>query len=180
MRRVLLVLILLLGRCAVAEADDASVVVSAWKQANSMVPRVARLPEPPPVRFIEPVRYVLISGQFVRMCGETVQLGGGQIVFIYTGKREAVLAFDSLVHEFLHVLDNAGHLRGSMDAETWVTSLWPRTCPTAARPGEESPVDHLHEGVKIRKEDVLINFVEVPKGNWSFGNGEAQYVTPPK
>jgi formylglycine-generating enzyme required for sulfatase activity len=40
--------------------------------------------------------------------------------------------------------------------------------------------DHLHEGVKIRKEDVLINFVEVPKENWSFGNGGAQYVTPPK
>jgi phenylpyruvate tautomerase PptA (4-oxalocrotonate tautomerase family) len=40
--------------------------------------------------------------------------------------------------------------------------------------------DHLHEGVEIRKEDVLINFVEVPKENWSFGNGEAQYVTPPK
>jgi 4-oxalocrotonate tautomerase len=40
--------------------------------------------------------------------------------------------------------------------------------------------DHLYEGVKIRKEDVLINFVEVPKENWSFGNGEAQYVTPPK
>jgi len=33
--------------------------------------------------------------------------------------------------------------------------------------------NHLHEGVKIRKEDVLINFVEVPKENWSFGNGEA-------
>jgi 4-oxalocrotonate tautomerase len=40
--------------------------------------------------------------------------------------------------------------------------------------------DHLHEGVKIRKEDVLINLVEVPKENWSFGNGEAQYVTPPR
>jgi len=40
--------------------------------------------------------------------------------------------------------------------------------------------DHLHEGVKIRKEDVLINFVEVPKENCSFGNGEAQYVTPQK
>ena len=39
--------------------------------------------------------------------------------------------------------------------------------------------DRLHEGVKIRREDVLINFVEVPKENWSFGNGEAQYVTPP-
>src|SRR5207253_9786998 len=40
--------------------------------------------------------------------------------------------------------------------------------------------DHLHEGVKIRKEDVLINFVEVAKENCSFGNGEAQYVTPQK
>ena len=33
--------------------------------------------------------------------------------------------------------------------------------------------DRLHEGVKIRREDVLINLVEVPKENWSFGNGEA-------
>jgi 4-oxalocrotonate tautomerase len=40
--------------------------------------------------------------------------------------------------------------------------------------------DRLHEGVEIRKEDVFINLVEVPKENWSFGNGEAQYVTPPK
>jgi phenylpyruvate tautomerase PptA (4-oxalocrotonate tautomerase family) len=29
----------------------------------------------------------------------------------------------------------------------------------------------------IRKEDVLINLVEVKKENWSFGNGVAQYAT---
>jgi phenylpyruvate tautomerase PptA (4-oxalocrotonate tautomerase family) len=29
----------------------------------------------------------------------------------------------------------------------------------------------------LRKEDILINLVEVAKENWSFGNGEAQYVT---
>ena len=40
--------------------------------------------------------------------------------------------------------------------------------------------DRLHEGVKIRKEDVFINLVEVPKENWSFGNGEAQYVSVSK
>jgi 4-oxalocrotonate tautomerase len=34
----------------------------------------------------------------------------------------------------------------------------------------------LHESLKLRKEDVLINLVEVPKENWSFGNGEAQYA----
>jgi phenylpyruvate tautomerase PptA (4-oxalocrotonate tautomerase family) len=28
----------------------------------------------------------------------------------------------------------------------------------------------------VRKEDVFINLVEVKKGNWSFGNGEAQYA----
>ena len=38
--------------------------------------------------------------------------------------------------------------------------------------------DNLHEGVKLRREDVLINLVEVPKENWSFGNGEAQYASP--
>ena len=36
--------------------------------------------------------------------------------------------------------------------------------------------DGLHEGVKLRREDVLINLVEVPKENWSFGKGEAQYA----
>jgi 4-oxalocrotonate tautomerase len=37
--------------------------------------------------------------------------------------------------------------------------------------------DRLHEGIELRKEDVFINLIEVPKENWSFGNGLAQYVT---
>lgn len=37
--------------------------------------------------------------------------------------------------------------------------------------------DLLHQEVGLRKEDVLINLVEVAKENWSFGNGEAQYAT---
>jgi 4-oxalocrotonate tautomerase len=36
--------------------------------------------------------------------------------------------------------------------------------------------DLLHQELQIRKEDVMINLVEVPKENWSFGNGEAQYA----
>lgn len=41
--------------------------------------------------------------------------------------------------------------------------------------------DGLYESLKLRREDVFINLVEVVKENWSFGNGEAQYapVTPP-
>lgn len=35
----------------------------------------------------------------------------------------------------------------------------------------------LAQKAGVRKEDVLINLVEVPKENWSFGNGEAQYAT---
>jgi 4-oxalocrotonate tautomerase len=38
--------------------------------------------------------------------------------------------------------------------------------------------DGLHHALKLRREDVFINLVEVAKENWSFGNGEAQYVTP--
>jgi 4-oxalocrotonate tautomerase len=38
--------------------------------------------------------------------------------------------------------------------------------------------DGLHEALKLRREDVFINLVEVQKENWSFGNGEAQYVSP--
>jgi 4-oxalocrotonate tautomerase len=37
--------------------------------------------------------------------------------------------------------------------------------------------DGLHERLGIRREDVLINLVEVSKENWSFGNGVAQYAT---
>jgi 4-oxalocrotonate tautomerase len=37
--------------------------------------------------------------------------------------------------------------------------------------------DGLHKQLKVRPEDVFINLVEVAKENWSFGNGEAQYVT---
>ena len=37
--------------------------------------------------------------------------------------------------------------------------------------------DRLHRGVTLRKEDVFINLVEVPKENWSYGNGLAQYVS---
>ena len=37
--------------------------------------------------------------------------------------------------------------------------------------------DGLHEALMVRREDVFINLVEVPKENWSFGNGEAQYVS---
>src|ERR1700754_1466946 len=36
-------------------------------------------------------------------------------------------------------------------------------------------VDDPHEHLKIRREDVVINLVEVAKENWSFGNGIAQY-----
>jgi 4-oxalocrotonate tautomerase len=36
--------------------------------------------------------------------------------------------------------------------------------------------DGLHETLKLRREDVFINLVEVQKENWSFGNGEAQYA----
>jgi len=35
----------------------------------------------------------------------------------------------------------------------------------------------LAEKPGVRPEDVMINLVEVAKANWSYGNGEAQYVT---
>lgn len=40
----------------------------------------------------------------------------------------------------------------------------------------QAVADGLHEGVKLRREDVFINLVEVHREDWSFGNGEAQYV----
>jgi phenylpyruvate tautomerase PptA (4-oxalocrotonate tautomerase family) len=36
--------------------------------------------------------------------------------------------------------------------------------------------DGLHQRLGLRREDVFISLVEVPKENWSFGTGEAQYA----
>ncbi len=36
--------------------------------------------------------------------------------------------------------------------------------------------ENLAKNPGLRKEDVFVNLVEVPKENWSFGNGIAQYA----
>jgi 4-oxalocrotonate tautomerase len=36
--------------------------------------------------------------------------------------------------------------------------------------------DDIHDQLNMRREDVVINLVEVAKENWSFGGGIAQYV----
>jgi phenylpyruvate tautomerase PptA (4-oxalocrotonate tautomerase family) len=37
-------------------------------------------------------------------------------------------------------------------------------------------VDDIHNQLEMRREDVVINLVEVAKENWSFGGGIAQYA----
>ena len=37
--------------------------------------------------------------------------------------------------------------------------------------------DDLNTRLQVRRDDVMINLVEVAKENWSFGGGLAQYVT---
>ena len=37
--------------------------------------------------------------------------------------------------------------------------------------------DGLNAAIGLRREDVLIDLIEVKKENWSFGNGIAQYAT---
>lgn len=39
--------------------------------------------------------------------------------------------------------------------------------------------DRLSERVGLRKEDVLVNLVEVPRENWSFGGGLMSYPPAP-
>ena len=36
--------------------------------------------------------------------------------------------------------------------------------------------DGLHDRLKVRRDDTVINLVEVAKENWSFGGGIAQYA----
>jgi 4-oxalocrotonate tautomerase len=42
----------------------------------------------------------------------------------------------------------------------------------------QAVADGVHAGLKVRREDIFISLIEVVKENWSFGNGEAQYVKP--
>jgi 4-oxalocrotonate tautomerase len=35
----------------------------------------------------------------------------------------------------------------------------------------------MHERLGLRREDVVIQLVEVAKENWSFGNGDAPYAS---
>jgi 4-oxalocrotonate tautomerase len=44
----------------------------------------------------------------------------------------------------------------------------------------QAVADGLYRRLALRREDVFISLVEVTKENWSFGNGEAQYATPPQ
>ncbi len=39
-----------------------------------------------------------------------------------------------------------------------------------------SVADGLHDQLGMRRQDVVINLVEIAKANWSFGNGVAQHV----
>ena len=115
---------------SIARADDAATIRVAWLKASSLVGR-SDLPPVPTVRFTEPRRYVRLPGQsLARLCGETMSFDGNPIVFIYTSPAENGLAFNTLVHEFLHVLDNALGLRkNGQDPEAWVRSLWLVDCP---------------------------------------------------
>ena len=40
----------------------------------------------------------------------------------------------------------------------------------------EAIVDGIHAKAGVRKEDIVINLVDVAREDWSFGNGEMQYA----
>lgn len=55
------------------------------------------------------------------------------------------------------------------------------TLSTGRKPGQKKKLfkrmaDILGENPGLRKEDLMINLVEVAWENWSFGKGEAQYM----
>jgi 4-oxalocrotonate tautomerase len=41
----------------------------------------------------------------------------------------------------------------------------------------QAVAEGLHHRLQLRSEDIFISLVEVPKENWSFGNGVAQYAS---
>jgi 4-oxalocrotonate tautomerase len=81
-------------------------------------------------------------------------------------------------HDPGHLIYDASYLDGQRTDDIVIIQITLNTGRTVEmkRAFYTRVAELLHEKPGIRKEDVMINLVEVLKENWSFGNGEAQYA----
>jgi 4-oxalocrotonate tautomerase len=113
------------------------------------------------------LEYGIQIGQIVyRALLEAMNVPQGDLFQVITEHRKTALQFD---REYLgiHRSDDCIFIQITLNSG--------RTVEMKQR-FYKAIADGLHETLKLRREDVLINLVEVSKENWSFGNGEAQYA----
>ena len=113
------------------------------------------------------LEYGIQVGQIVyRALVEVMNAPPGDLFQVITEHRQSAMQFD---REYLgvHRSDECIFIQISLNSG--------RTVEMKQR-FYKAIADGLHASLKLRREDVLINLIEVPKENWSFGNGEAQYA----
>ncbi|MGB3635613.1 MAG: tautomerase family protein [Rubrobacteraceae bacterium] len=82
-----------------------------------------------------------------------------------------------------HGLDGLVYSPDYLDVERTDDVVFVQITLNEGRPVEKKKalyakiVELFAEDPGVRPEDVMINLVEVDKANWSYGNGEAQYVS---
>lgn len=114
------------------------------------------------------------SAEYRQTIGEVVYDAMVAILHVPEGDRFQVIT-EHPAQNFIFDADYLGIHRSKDCVFIQLTLLAGRTA--AQKSAFYSAIaDGLHKRLEMRREDVLINLVEVSNENWSFGNGEAQYA----
>jgi 4-oxalocrotonate tautomerase len=114
------------------------------------------------------------SAQYRRTIGDVVYDAMIEVLNVPKGDRFQVIT-EHPPENFIYDPDYLGITRSPACVFIQVTLLAGRTAELKAA-FYKAVADGLYQLLGMRREDVLINLVEVSRENWSFGNGEAQYA----
>jgi 4-oxalocrotonate tautomerase len=123
-------------------------------------------------------RIDLVAGQsapYRQTIGDVVYDAMIEVLKVPKGDRFQVIT-EHPPENFIYDPDYLGITRSPACVFIQITLLAGRTVEQKAA-FYKAVADGLHQRLGMRREDVLINLVEVTRENWSFGNGEAQYAT---
>lgn len=143
----------------------------AWRSSVSRVTMMAEENHAMPL-----VRIDLRSGQtpeFRRAVGDAVYRAMIEIAGVPRDDRfEVITEHDDsgLIYDPSYLGVNRSH------GVLLIQITWSTGRSTAVKQALYQRLAALLAELGVRKEDVFVNLVDVPKENWSFGNGIAQYV----
>jgi 4-oxalocrotonate tautomerase len=114
------------------------------------------------------------SPEYRSAVGETIYEAMVRLLNVPTNDRFQVIAEHSSTDLIIDPSDLV--IRRTADAIVIQVTLNEGRAVELKKAFYRAVADGLHERLGRRREDVVINLVEVKKENWSLGNGEAQYA----